>query len=80
MLDTGADVPLMDLEYGKGMGLVPERMERGPLMRMADGQLRRAEYRFKEVKVVLAMGTPQEVGWSVNFLAVEGLKHLADAL
>jgi hypothetical protein len=80
MLDTGADVPLMDLEYGKGMGLVPERMERGPLMRMADGQLRRAEYKFKEVKVVLAMGTPQEVGWSVNFLAVEGLKHLADAL
>jgi hypothetical protein len=80
MLDTGADVPLMDLGFGKSMGLTPKKLERGPLMRMADGQLRRAEHEFERVTVVLAMGTPQEVGWTVNFLAVEGLQHLADAL
>jgi hypothetical protein len=49
-------------------------------MRMADGELRRADAIFDGVTVVLAKGTPHESRCLVHFLAVKGLAHLAEVL
>jgi hypothetical protein len=80
MIDTGADVPVMDLDYGRSLGLTPRSHAETPLMRMADGEMRRADAVFDGVTVVLAKGTPHESRCIVHFLAVKGLVHLAEVL